>query len=306
MKLRALSFAAAAALFGQGKLEFDVATVRPAPPPEGGRIRVMLSGGPGSQDPGRLNYENQTLRNVMAQAYGVRTYQISGPAWVDQERYNFTAKVPAGATKEQFREMLQNLLLDRFKMTVHRETRELPAYALVVGKGGPKLKSAAPEDPNAQIAPPPAMPAGGPVRVTMGKDGFPQMPPGAGRGGMAMMMMPGRARMQATSATMARLAKMLEGQTDRAVIDETGLKGSYEFTLTFEPDMSRMAMLGPPGMGRGPMGAGGDGAMRQPDAEPAPNLFTAVQEQLGLKLEPKKTSVEVIVIDRAEKTPSEN
>jgi len=311
--LAGLLLAATGALFGQNapKPEFDAATVRPSAPITDGRIRVMMSGGPGTPDPGRLNYENVTLRSVLTKAYGVKTYQISGPAWLDSERFDLTAKVPAGTSKEQFGLMLQNLLAERFKMTLHREKKELPAYALVVGKGGSKLKPSAPEEPASDpAAPPPPPPSPGGIRMNpqMGRDGFPQMPAGMGGRGMAVMMMPGRAKVQANRTTIARLTEMLEQQLDRAVIDETGLQGNYDFTLVFEPDASRGMMGGMGGMlaGMGRSGPGGPDGQHQPDSEPAANLFTAVQEQLGLKLDARKSPVEMLVIDRLEKTPTEN
>src|SRR2546425_4191781 len=113
--------------------------------------------------------------------------------------------------------MLQNLVADRFKMTMHREKKELPAFVLVVAKGGPKLKVAAEEDPDkdAQQAPP-ALPPGG--RPPMGKDGFPEMPKGGGGRGVSMMMMPGRMRMVGNAQPISRLAESLEQQLDRAVV----------------------------------------------------------------------------------------
>jgi uncharacterized protein (TIGR03435 family) len=139
----------------------------------------------------------------------------------------------------------------------------------------------------------------------MGKDGFPDMPKGMGRGGIAVMMMPGRMRMMGNGMTMARLCETLAQQLDRAVVDTTELTGKYDFVLTFEPEQNRMMAGMPAGMGRG--GGGPDGPPQNaPEVEAAPNLFTAVQEQLGLKLEPRKSLVELLVIDHLEKTPVEN
>lgn len=293
------------------KPEFEVASVKPAPPPSDNRIRITMSGGPGTPDPGRVNFEFVNLRMVLAKAYGVKSYQISGPGLLDSERFNITAKVPPGTTKEQFALMLQNLVADRFKMTLHHEKKELQAYALLVGKSGPKLKVAAEEAGN-DGAPAAASPAvfG---RLPMGKDGFPELPKGAGRGGIAVMMMPGRMRLAGNGQTVTKLCETLEQQLDRAVVDMTELTGKYDFTLTFEPEQNKMMAGLPAGMGRGgfaPGGGapgGGDSAIHNtPELEPAPNLFTAVQEQLGLKLEPRKTPVDLLVIDHVEKTPVEN
>ena len=100
----------------------------------------MMRGGPGSPDPGQITYSNVSLKQVLTNAYGIKSYQVSGPKWLDSERFDIVAKIAMGATKEQFQMMLQNLLAERFKLAVHHETKELPIYALVVGKGGPKLK----------------------------------------------------------------------------------------------------------------------------------------------------------------------
>src|SRR5439155_11317218 len=144
--------------------------------------------------------------------YGVKGYQIAGPSWLDSERYDIAAKIPKGATKEQFMLMLQSLLAERFKLTLHREKKDLPMYALVVGKNGPKMKEsmkesvdvpgpaagAGPAGGEAPAPPPlPPPPGRGPGEagvlrlpppcgrggLAMGSDGFPKLPPGAGRGG---------------------------------------------------------------------------------------------------------------------------
>jgi uncharacterized protein (TIGR03435 family) len=298
--LGVLASGCAPALAVELRLEFEVASVKPAAPPTDGRIRIAMAGGPGSPDPGRINFEFVNLRQVLTRAYGVKSYQISGPDWLDSERFNITAKVPAGTTKEQFLVMLQNLVIDRFQMTMHREKKDLPAFALVVAKGGVKMKVAAEETapPEAASGPPPN------GRPVIGKDGFPEFPKGAGQGRVAMMMMPGRMRMVGNGQPVSRLAETLEQQLDRAVVDQTELTGKYDFSLTFEPEQNRMMGSLPLGMGRGPGGEGGP--PNAPDAEPAPNIFTAVQEQLGLKLEPRKIMADLIVIDHLEKAPIEN
>ncbi len=307
-----LGFLACSAAFAQSaasRLEFDVATVKPAPMPVGNRIRIGMAGGPGTPDPGRINYEFVNLRQVLARAYNVKSYQISGPSTLDSERYNITATVPPGTTKDQFAVMLQNLVADRFQLTLHREKKDLPAYALVLAKGGPKMKVSAEEDSAAPALPPPA--PGSPVvsgRMTLGKDGFPPMPAGAGPGrGMAIRMMPGRTKLTGNGLTIARLAETLEQQLDRAVIDMTELTAKYDIDLTFEPEQNKMmaGIAGMMGPGGPPPGADG-GSPHTPDGEAPANIFTAIQEQLGLKLEPRKIPVDLIVIDRFEKTPAEN
>ena len=180
---------AALAQSTEGPAAFEVASIKTAAPTaSAGMFRVMMRGGPGSADPGQLTYSNVTLKNVLMNAYGVKGYQISGPSWLDSERYDIAAKIPKGATKEQFMLMLQNLLAERFKLTLHREKKDLPMYALVVGKSGPKMKESVDGAVPADGAgpPPPPPPPGGPLgiagggRIAMGSDGFPKLPPGAG------------------------------------------------------------------------------------------------------------------------------
>ncbi len=138
---------AAGQLFGQAPdktLTFEAASVKPAAAPvPDGRGRIMIagpSGGPGTKDPGRIRYPFMNLKQLLTTAYDVKAYQISGPAWLDSERYDITATMAPGTTKEQFQVMLQNLLAERFKVAIHRETKELPMYSLVVAKSGSKLK----------------------------------------------------------------------------------------------------------------------------------------------------------------------
>src|ERR1035438_3438389 len=167
------------AAFGQDAAEsptFEVASVKPAEPQAMGMMSIMMRGGPGSPDPGQITYSGVSLKNVLMNAYGVKGYQINGPKWLDSERFDIAAKIPMGATKEQFKLMLQNLLAERFKLTLHHETKELPMYALVVGTGGSKLKESVDD-----VAAPGAAPQGG------GAGGAPPPPPppppGAGYGG---------------------------------------------------------------------------------------------------------------------------
>src|SRR5262245_31056417 len=173
-------------------LSFDVASVKPATPPTpNGRGMVMFrgpTGGPGTKDPGRISYPFMTLKNLLMTAYDVKNFQISGPSWMDTERYDINATMPPDTTKEQFRVMLQNLLAERFKIAVHRETKELPMYSLVVNKGGPKLKESDPAPANSEAndaATPPPQP---PSQPKIGPDGFPILPlPAGGRGGLFMI-----------------------------------------------------------------------------------------------------------------------
>src|SRR6185369_276003 len=191
------------------KLTLEVASIKPSSVPMGGPMRVGSRGGPGTPDPGRYTTENMSLSNLISTAYDLKRYQYSGPSWLDGERFDIVAKVPEGATKEQFRVMLQNLLAERFKVAVHREKKEMQVYELLVAKGGLKIKESV-EEPaetppggpaagsSGTAAPPPPPPpppgGGGPMpRFELDKEGFPILPRSfAGKGPM-MIMMNGRA-----------------------------------------------------------------------------------------------------------------
>jgi uncharacterized protein (TIGR03435 family) len=330
----ALAAMASCAAFAQpavAPLSFEVASVKPAPPPTDGRMRVMMGG-----DPGRVNYSNVSLRDIIRNAYRLKDYQISGPAWINTERYDVVAKLPADASRDQVPEMLQALLAERFKLTVHREAKDLPAFALVVGKNGLKMKESVIEDSPAGgdpktaggpkfgdfPAPPPPPPGGGGAVGGFaiggggrgGRGGPDGMPMFQGRG--PMMMMNGRGHLVAKQMSTTGLADMLTRQLDRPVLDETGLKATYDFTLDWTPDGSEAGprLLGPPGGGHGggdggaAAGGGGDGrapTTENPDGS-GPPLAMALQQQLGLRMEAKKLPLELLVIDRCEKVPTEN
>ena len=283
---------------------FDVASVKPAvPPPADARGMVTFrrsSGGPGSSDPGRITYPNMSLKNVLMNAYDVKNFQIAGPAWLDTERFDIEATMPPETTKEQFRSMLQNLLAERFKMTVHRETRELPMYALVVAKSGLKMKesvSVAAAVSSEAGPPPPPMPS----QPKLAADGFPVVPV---QRGLFQIMMPGRARMVAHEETMQDFVTRLTNVMSRPVTDATGLTAMYDFVVTYSPEGLNYPMPMPGGGAVG-VANGGQSAVAS-GAEPLFDIFAAVQSELGLKLEAKKGPVETIVIDHAEKTPTEN
>jgi uncharacterized protein (TIGR03435 family) len=290
--LAAVTFAAAAQT-----LSFEVASVKPSAPLANGAIRIMVRGGPGTSDPGQITYQGRSLKDLISSAYGVKSFQVSGPGWLDTERFDIAAKIPDGTTKEQFNVMMQNLLAERFKLALHRETKDFPLYELTIAKNGPKLKPST-GDPSAADSGPPAGPP------PIGKDGLPQLP--AGRPGLMMNFMPGgHRRLMAVVQPVSALADMLSNLMDGPVIDKTGLTGKFDFTLEFVPE---------PGFGAGPLGAAPPPPPSADPGQPAglaaadqlSGLFTALQEQLGLKLERKKGPLDVWVVDRAEKVPTEN
>ena len=301
MRLLSGSLVLAYALCAQtpdASVQFEVASVKPAAPQGDGRMMVGSRGGPGTIDPGRYTATNATLKMMLASAYDLKSYQISGPSWLDSERFDVTAKIPPGATKEQFRTMQQNLLIERFHITLHLEKKDQPIYNLVVGKNGPKLKPTEvpesaflPADGGRGGAPPPPPPPPAPGQ-------FPKMP--AGRPGMMMFFAQSAFRLAAQGQTMAQMANFLSMQTGRPVMDKTGLTGKYDFQLEFAPEPGQSPMRGmpmpPPGAAGGPAGDASD---------PMPTLFGSIQE-LGLKLEATKGPVDLLVVDKADKVPVEN
>jgi uncharacterized protein (TIGR03435 family) len=201
-----------------------------------------------------LDATNVTLRQLIAQAYGLKTEGVrdpgnrivGGPAWASTERYNVTARAEQPVMGESLRAMAQRMLEERFQLKIHHETREMPVYSLVVGKSGPKFKRSD---------------AAGDASVSQGA-------------------VQGKYRVIAHKMPVFVLASMLENQIDRMVLDKTGLEGNFDFQLEWALDMNVNDVS-------------------------APSVFSAVQEQLGLKLESAKGPLDVIVIDHAEKA-SEN
>jgi uncharacterized protein (TIGR03435 family) len=270
-------------VFGQAALEsnlaFEVASVKPSGPQS---VRGS-DGGPGTHDPERFTFSRADLRDLIFNAYlttRVDDYQqqISGPGWIDTEEYDVAVKIPPRTTKQQFQQMLQNLLAERFKLVVHHDTRVFSVYELVAAKSGPKLKESV-DTPDA-VAPPDGAPA-------VDRDGFPVLPAGPG---MVNRFGPGPfSHWTARQQSIAALADALSSPNaaGRRVVDKTGLTGKYDFTLYYE-----MRFAGMPGAAA--------------DNKPAPILLDAVEQQLGLRLVEGKAPFDVVVVDHAEKVPTEN
>ncbi len=291
--------------YGQtaAKLEFEVASIKAAAPQQAGRNMIGINGGPETRDPGQITYTNVPLRLLIQNAFNIKGFQLTAPNSLDDVHFDILVKVPPGATKEDVRVMLQNLLADRFGMKVHHEEKEMQAYALTVAKSGAKLKPSVEAPPTADGA----APSGPPGPPKMDKNGFPQFP--AGGRGMMVMGMNGKMRMTAAQETISQLCDFLGNQLARPVIDQTGLPAKYDFNLEFAPEgmMGRGGMAPPPPPPPGGGGlAGGDPGGLAGSSDPAPTLIGAIQEQLGLKLEPKKLPVDIVIVDHIEKTPTEN
>lgn len=222
-------------------------------------------------------------------AFAVPVDQISAPASLLGNRFDIVATVPAGATKEQANQMLINLLKDRFHMAYHTEKKEFDLYTLVQAKGGSKLKDA---EIAKGPAPAPLEPGTPMVTAPQDRDGFPVLPAGKenGQGRSRNGVEYSTYRMTTPKSILNMLAFYLGPCRTE---DKTGLTGHYDFQLEF----SAVGLAGP--LGRG---------LVRPDAQvdPAPDLFTALEKQLGLKLEKSKTLVDVVVIDHLDRQPTGN
>jgi uncharacterized protein (TIGR03435 family) len=279
------AFCLLAAALARGQ-QFEAASVKPAAPGSESRI----TGGPGTSSPGQIVYLGQSLKTLVFLAYRLQFYQLTTPAWMDQETFDVVAKLPPGATQNDLRVMLQNLLAERFALKVHRESRAAAGYILHPGKGGPRLKPSPPLSPDADTS--------FPKRFDVDKDGFLVLPPGVAN----MITFPtgsGISRMTAGRQSIAALCTWLGRQLQQPVQDETGLAGLYDFHLAFATDS-----VTPLGRPRVNDAAAGTDELRASD--PAPTLPQAVEAQLGLKLELRSLPVEYLVIDHIERKPIEN
>jgi uncharacterized protein (TIGR03435 family) len=244
---------------------------------------------------------------LIQQAYDVRDYQISGaPSWLNSERYDIVAKADVpNITRDMAKVLLQSLLAERFNLKIHRETKELPIYALVIGKDGHKLHESETQ-PTSQAGSQPPDPSK-PVQkgtYNVGAGGTAGAAVSVGPGGKVVdteapvksgsMIRMGRGQLSAQMTPVSAIAAMLAQQLGRPVIDKTDIKGNFDFSLQWTPDETQ----------RGP----GLGGMDRPATDSplpsdtsGPSIFTAVQEQLGLRLEATKGPVEILVIDHVEK-----
>jgi len=248
-------------------------------------------------DGARVSCTALNLKDYIGAAYKLKLYQIQGPDWMGGERFDINAKLPAGATEAQVPDMLKALLADRFQMKAHRETKDFPVYGLVVAKGGLKMKESA-QDPGREVGDPGEKP----------KAPATNMSGSGGRGGVHIEYGNGSFftmadnKFIARKLPMASFADLLGRFVDKPVVDMTGITGSYDFDLDFTPE-DYMAMLI-----RSAIAAGvtmPPEALRMLSGSSGDSLMNAL-DRLGLKLENRKAPVEVLVVDRMEKAPTEN
>ncbi len=287
------------------KLEFDAASVKPAGPFTGGRGGGMgFGGGPGSNDPTRASGMRVALATLIDQAWGLQVDELTGPAWMSDAINNgfaVNATMPDGTTKEQYCGMLRNLLVSRFHLTFRHETQSRPGYELTVLPGGPKFKKYDPRDPGPEAD----ASAGGRVD----KNGFLLMPPDR-PSVLSMSMSPTGLQKTSFRNDFSLFVRSLwadishsEGRSGAGaplarVTDKTGLTGVYDIRLEFAGTPFNV-----PGQARDT----GAGPAAAPDPGEGPNIFTAVQQQLGLKLtKVKDVPVNVLIIDHVGQTPTDN
>lgn len=196
-----------------------------------------------------MTVKNTTLRALIERAYDLQVNQIVGPGWLASAHYDIEAEMPAATSRAERVRMIQSLLAERFRLSFHREQKVLPVYLLVVTKEGAKMQLATPD--------------------------------GRGRSGISGS----RGHMVAENASTREIAESLSVRVGRPVIDQTGLKGGFNFDLQFTPD---------------------DEEVKAASEDAAPSIFTALKGQLGLELIRSKAPVELFVIDHSDKTPTQN
>jgi uncharacterized protein (TIGR03435 family) len=265
---------------GQSKM-FEVASVKVATSPG----RIQMRGGPGTSDPGRISYNSVPLKPLIFAAYSVADFQLKGPAWLESERYDISAVIPAGTSSRDFQAMMRQLMEDRFHLAVHRESKEVSGYRLVVGKKGPGLKASTDESVSTGSAIPPH----GAAKKGLGQDRFPQV--AAPVGSPLILRMNGKVKLAVRQVTLPELAAILAAEVDRAVVDATGLSAKYDVTLYYVPEQ--------------PSRIQARAGVSQEEVSGI-TLERAVEEQLGLRLEKGVVSIQYLVVDRVERIPAGN
>lgn len=291
-------------------VEFEVASIKVAPPLKeqamSGKMHVGMKIDKAIVDIGAMS-----LADLIPIAFHVKPWQVQGPDWLNQQRFDIQARIPEGATPAEMPEMLKALLIDRFKLSARMESKERNVYALIIGKNGSKLKEAPPEDPSEP--PPNNQTSFRPPTPQTTPDGGRSFSVNAGRLGTARTMMgaDGMMHMDIARVPMPLLADMLSRFVDRPVIDMTDLKGDYQISLRIAlADMMNMANAagvvaiqrpgGSPLPGSGPAGIAGAAS------EPGGTSVFASVEEMGLKLDARKAPADTVVVDHVEKQPTEN
>lgn len=249
--------------------EFEAASLRVSE-----TSNALREGGPGTSSPGQWIVRHGNLRYLVMLGWELNSYQIAGPPTIDSAFYDIAAKLPPGTGKKAFHQMIQDLLTARLGLTLRRESRVQDVYEMVVAKGGPRLTPAEPALPGVN------RPAGS---FDLDRDGTPQMP--LGTSGGLFLQYRGALHSMGRMQTLQEMARGFSSAVvaGRPVIDKTGVAGEYDYHVTYQMDAPPSA-----------------------EALPGDTFPRALERQLGLKLEPKRTAMDVIVIDRFNRVPAEN
>ncbi len=285
--IAAIGILAGTLAFGQAaapKLEFEVASVRLSQPSGPNRVDVGLR-----MDGSQAHFGSLTLKDYIAMAYRVTASRVSGPEWLASQRFDISAKLPDGGTRDQIPQMLQSLLADRFQLKFHHETKELPAYALVLGKPPLKLTktpdAATPDTQGAVNVTASGSVAG--VSVDLGNGSYYTF---------------ANNQFEFKKTSMDVVAERLERFLDRPIVNMTALTGNYDLTLPLTPEDYRALLV------RSAVNAGVSlppPALRLLDTGPPVSLFDSL-DQLGLHLDARKLPLDMIVVDQALQTPTDN
>lgn len=273
--MRTLAWLLALQVAATGLPAFEVASVKPSPPPEPNRFGFPVAATIRIVPGGRFTATQATLRDLIRRAYDVQDNRVTGgPAWMGSDRFDVAAAAEAGSpdTAERMQRMLQSMLIERFKLRVHTETRQLPLYYLVPARGdgklGPRLRESA-FDCAA-------------LRARRGPGGAPPADGSEPQCQVSFKVGDGSMTIAFQGESASELARFVIPERDRPVIDKTNLPGTFDGELTFAPE---------------PL----PGFPRLRGSENGVSVYTALQEQLGLRLEPDHGPVEIIVIDGAER-----
>jgi uncharacterized protein (TIGR03435 family) len=315
---QAASTTNATAQVATGNLTFDVASVRPSPAPD---MQTMIAGLRAGRRPNwvrvdgtRATFNYESLMDLIAYAYKIQRYEVSGPEWMVTDRFDIEARLPDGAAKDDVPEMLKALLKERFNLTTHNEPQDQPVLALAVGKSGAKLKEST-DKPVALDESEPLKPGetkmdtpDGPIRLMKNEDGSTTYEMGAR--GTFTLKFDGESssmHMGASSITMKGYAVMLNalgaGQ-GRQIVDMTGLTGHYQAEADFSM-MDLMSSLHDQGIDLPTRPGSGGGSGEASDPEGGATVSAAL-DKLGLKLEKSRAKVGRLMVDHVEKTPTEN
>jgi uncharacterized protein (TIGR03435 family) len=221
---------------------FDAASIKPN--------KTGSNSSSSNSHSGVLTATNVSLKQMIMQAYRLPNYRVTGPDWLTEEKFDVSARPPAGTKEADLPAMMQSMLLERFKLAVHRDTKVFPVYGLIPAKGGPKFQAVADEGGHNTNS--------------------------------------SRGTFKGERCSMPALAEYLARQMDRPVLDMTELKGVFNLTINFTPEDVNNRDEG------------------KADRDAYPPLLTALQEQLGLRLDPRKAPIEILVVDHVERVPTEN